>query len=94
MLIIESICNHHSLFLLFFQNFLLPQLVSTQASEVSSSKPSLLANDVIGPLLLEALEGFLFVVNSDGHIEFVSENVTSFLRHKHVSTATATFKHL
>ena len=50
-----------------------------QASEVSSSRPTILANDVLGPLLLEALDGFLFIVNTDGIIEFVSENVTSFL---------------
>jgi nuclear receptor coactivator 2 len=50
-----------------------------QASEVSSSKPTIIANEVYGPLLLEALDGFLFVVNQDGKIEFVSENVHSFL---------------
>lgn len=53
-----------------------------QASEVSSSKPSIIANEVLGPLLLEALDGFLFVVNQDGKIEFVSENVNSFLNFK------------
>lgn len=55
-----------------------------QASEVSSSKPSVIASDVLGPLLLEALDGFLFVVNQDGKIEFVSENVHSFLNYKGV----------
>ena len=53
-----------------------------QASEVSSSKPSLITNEVLGPLLLEALDGFLFVVNQTGVIEFVSENVHSFLNYK------------
>ena len=52
-----------------------------QASEVSSSRPTILANDVLGPLLLEALDGFLFIVNTDGVIEFVSENVQQFLRY-------------
>lgn len=56
-----------------------------QASEVSSSKPSILASDVLGPLLLEALDGFLFVVNQDGKIEFVSENVNAFLNYMQVS---------
>ena len=55
-----------------------------QASEVSSSRPTILANDVLGPLLLEALDGFLFIVNTDGLIEFVSENVTSFLKYAQV----------
>ncbi len=55
-----------------------------QASEVSSSRPTILANDVLGPLLLEALDGFLFIVNTDGIIEFVSENVTSFLKYAQV----------
>lgn len=51
---------------------------------MSSSKPSILASDVLGPLLLEALDGFLFIVNQDGKIEFVSENVISFLNFKQV----------
>ncbi|XP_014662185.1 PREDICTED: nuclear receptor coactivator 2-like [Priapulus caudatus] len=53
---------------------------AVQESDVSSSKRTILANDVLGPLLLEALNGFLFVVNSEGRIEFVSDNVTSFLK--------------
>lgn len=52
-----------------------------QQSEVSSSKPTILGSDVLGPLLLEALDGFLFVVNTEGRIEFVSENVASFLQY-------------
>lgn len=39
-----------------------------QQGEVSSSRPTILSNDVYGPLLLEALEGFLFVVNSEGKV--------------------------
>ncbi|XP_070534013.1 nuclear receptor coactivator 2-like [Ptychodera flava] len=53
---------------------------AVQQCQVSSSKPALLASDVLGPLLLEALDGFLFVVNSQGRIEFVTENVTTYLK--------------
>lgn len=39
-----------------------------QQGEVSSSRPTILSNEVYGPLLLEALEGFLFVINSEGKV--------------------------
>nr|CAD7258429.1 unnamed protein product [Timema shepardi] len=54
---------------------------AVQQGEVSSSKPTILANDVIGPLLLEALEGFLFVVNTEGKVEYVTENVSQFIKY-------------
>ncbi|XP_060582282.1 nuclear receptor coactivator 3-like [Ruditapes philippinarum] len=54
---------------------------AVQQSQVSSSKPAILADDILGPLLLEALDGFLFVVNSQGKVEFVSDNVTQFIKY-------------
>lgn len=54
---------------------------AVQQGEVSSSRPTILANDVIAPLLLEALEGFLFVVNKEGNVEFVTENIIQFLKY-------------
>ncbi|XP_074027030.1 basic helix-loop-helix family member taiman isoform X4 [Leptinotarsa decemlineata] len=51
-----------------------------QQGEVSSSRPTILSNEVYGPLLLEALEGFLFVVNSEGKIEHVTENVSNYIK--------------
>ena len=36
------------------------------------------------PLSLQALDGFLFVVNSQGKVEFVSDNVTIFLKYTQV----------
>ncbi|XP_054713153.1 nuclear receptor coactivator 3-like [Uloborus diversus] len=52
-----------------------------QKSEVSSSKPNYVNSDVVGPLLLHALNGFLFMVNTDGKIEYVTANVKSFLKY-------------
>lgn len=48
--------------------------------QVSSSRPAILSNEVFGPLLLEALDGFLFVVSSDGKVEHVTENVTTYIK--------------
>ena len=33
----------------------------------------------LGSLVLEALDGFMFIVRSDGQVDFVSDNVTEFL---------------
>lgn len=52
-----------------------------QQGEVSSSRPTILANEVYGPLLLEALEGFLFVVNAEGKVEHVTENVSTYIKY-------------
>ncbi|GIY11883.1 nuclear receptor coactivator 2 [Caerostris darwini] len=54
-----------------------------QKSEVSSSNPTFLGSDLIAPFLLNALDGFLFVVNTDGKIEFVTPNVETFLEYNH-----------
>ncbi|GBM37608.1 Nuclear receptor coactivator 3 [Araneus ventricosus] len=51
-----------------------------QQSEVSSSKPTIIDNHVFGAILLEALDGFLFIVNCDGKVEFVSDNISNFLK--------------
>ncbi|CAH1183759.1 unnamed protein product [Phaedon cochleariae] len=52
-----------------------------QQGEVSSSRPTILSNEVYGPLLLEALEGFLFVVNNEGKVEHVTENVCTYIKY-------------
>ncbi|CAG0878825.1 unnamed protein product [Darwinula stevensoni] len=54
---------------------------AVQQGEVSSSKPAILGNEVLGPLLLEALDGFLYIVNTEGKVEFVSDNVSQFLHY-------------
>jgi len=49
-----------------------------QEEEVSSSQ-SVLPKEILGSLVLEALDGFMFIVKSDGKIDFVSDNVKDFL---------------
>lgn len=40
---------------------------------MSSSKANILGADILGPLVLEALNAFFLVINSLGNVNFVSE---------------------
>ncbi|XP_072762163.1 uncharacterized protein [Anoplolepis gracilipes] len=54
---------------------------AVQQGEVSSSNPNILSNDQVGPILLEALDGFLFVVNTEGRVEYVTENIKQYINY-------------
>jgi len=52
-----------------------------QQGEISSSQ-SVLPKEILGSLVLEALDGFMFIVSNDGKIDFVSDNVFYYLGFK------------
>ena len=56
--------------------------IRLQGNHVSSSKSNLMGLDVIGPLALQSLDGFILLINSEGLIQFVSENVEQYLGQK------------
>ncbi|XP_015793777.1 mucin-5AC isoform X2 [Tetranychus urticae] len=53
-----------------------------QTAEVSSSASTLCSSAVFSPWILEAIDGFLFVVDQDGIIQYITHNVHTFLRYK------------
>ncbi|XP_051158811.1 nuclear receptor coactivator 2 isoform X9 [Leptopilina boulardi] len=54
---------------------------AVQQGEVSSSNPNIISNDQVGPMLLEALDGFLFVVNTEGRVEYVTDNISQYINY-------------
>jgi len=54
--------------------------IRSQAEEIQNHwKPSFLSNEEFSHLMLEALDGFIIVLGTDGHILYTSESMASLL---------------
>merc|ERR1719397_2446700 len=54
--------------------------IRSQAEEIQTDwKPMFLSNEEFSHLMLEALDGFIIVLGTDGHILYTSESMASLL---------------
>ena len=67
-----------------FAYLTLDQVDDLQESQVSSSRPHLLTHPEIGHVLLDAFDCFMFTLNPEGQIDFISDNVARFLKFESV----------
>ena len=51
----------------------------TMATNPFSKMSSIVPKELLGPLVMEALNGFMFLVNESGRIDIISDNVSGFL---------------
>lgn len=66
------------------QHQVIPPHLWTTNSNQSSLTPTTLSTSSLPNLIFDSLDGFCFVINSNGLIQFTSENVVNYIKYSQV----------
>jgi hypothetical protein len=60
-------------------------IFSLQQQQQQQQQQTTKSNDLLSNYMFDSLDGFFFLINSNGIIQFISENVVNFIKYSQVS---------